>query len=139
MTHVNEGCGQVCACVLSCVPLCVTPGMGACQVPLSMGLSQQEYGSRVPFPAPGDLPDPGIEPPSLASPALVGTLPLCHLRSPCISYRNSKFLCTLIPSPPSPSFFSIFRSFLNIFPFLPPVLNEVPSKNGIARHYSILG
>lgn len=72
MTHVNEGCGQVCACVLSCVPLCVTPGMGACQVPLSMGLSQQEYGSRVPFPAPGDLPDPGIEPSSLRSPALAG-------------------------------------------------------------------
>ena len=37
------------------------------QVPLSMGFSRQEYWSRLPFPSPGDLPDPGIEP---RSPAL---------------------------------------------------------------------
>ena len=35
------------------------------QTPLSMGFSQQEYLSRLPFPPPGDLPDPGIEPTSL--------------------------------------------------------------------------
>ena len=40
--------------------------------PLSMGFSRQEYWSRFPFPPPGDLPDPGIEPASLASPALTG-------------------------------------------------------------------
>ena len=34
----------------------------ACQAPLSMGFSRQEYWSRLPFPSPGDLPDPGIEP-----------------------------------------------------------------------------
>ena len=38
-----------------------------CQAPLSMGFSRQEYWSRLPFPSPGDLPDPGIEP---GSPAL---------------------------------------------------------------------
>ena len=32
------------------------------QAPLSMELSRQEYWSRLPFPSPGDLPDPGIEP-----------------------------------------------------------------------------
>ena len=32
------------------------------QAPLSMGFSRQEYWSRLPFPSPGDLPDPGIEP-----------------------------------------------------------------------------
>ena len=37
-----------------------------------MGLSRQEHWNRLPFPPPGDLPDPGIEPKSLASPALVG-------------------------------------------------------------------
>ena len=37
------------------------------QAPLSMGFSRQEYWSGSPFPSPGDLPDPGIEP---ASPAL---------------------------------------------------------------------
>ena len=44
----------------------------ALQVPLSVGFSRQEYWSELPFPPPGDLPDPGIEPPSPASPALAG-------------------------------------------------------------------
>ena len=34
----------------------------ACQAPLSMGFSRQEYWRGVPFPPPGDLPDPGIKP-----------------------------------------------------------------------------
>ena len=42
------------------------------QAPLDMEFSRQEYWSRLPFPTPGDLPDPGIEPASLASPALAG-------------------------------------------------------------------
>ena len=37
-----------------------------------MGFSRQEYSSGLPFPTPGDLPDPGIEPESLMSPTLVG-------------------------------------------------------------------
>ena len=41
----------------------------ACKAPLSMRLSKQEYGHELPFPTPGGLPDPGIEP---ESPALVG-------------------------------------------------------------------
>ena len=41
------------------------------QAPLSMGLSQQEYSSGLPFPSPGDLPDPGIEPVSPVSLALM--------------------------------------------------------------------
>ena len=40
-----------------------------CQAPLSMGFSRQEYWSGLPFPPPGDLPDPRIEPKSLISPA----------------------------------------------------------------------
>ena len=40
--------------------------------PLSMGVSRQENWSGWPFPPPGDLPDPGIQPTSLASPALAG-------------------------------------------------------------------
>ena len=42
------------------------------QVPLSMGFSRQEYWSGLPFPPAGDLPDPGIEPGPLMSPALAG-------------------------------------------------------------------
>ena len=49
----------------------------ACQAPLSMEFSRQEYWSGLPFPSPGDLPNPGIEPSSLVSPALqVDSLPL---------------------------------------------------------------
>ena len=42
------------------------------QTPLSMELSRQEYRSGLPFLPPGDLPDPGIDPVSLMSPALTG-------------------------------------------------------------------
>ena len=44
----------------------------ACQAPLSVGFSRQEYWSGLPFPSPGDIPEPGIEPVSLTSPALAG-------------------------------------------------------------------
>ena len=46
----------------------------AYQAPLSMGFSRQEYWSELPFPPPGDLPDPGIELVSLRSPELTGKL-----------------------------------------------------------------
>ena len=52
---------------LSCVRLFATPGTVACQAPLSMGYSRQEYWSGLPFSSPGDLPNPGTE---LRSPAL---------------------------------------------------------------------
>ena len=50
----------------------VTPWIVAHQAPLSLELSRQEYWSGVPFPSPEDLPDPGMEPASLVSPALAG-------------------------------------------------------------------
>ena len=39
-----------------------TPWVAACQAPLSMGFPRQEYWSGLPFPSPGNLPDPGMEP-----------------------------------------------------------------------------
>ena len=62
-------------CVLSRfsgVQLFVTPWTIAHQIPLSMGFSRQEYWSGLPCPPPGVLPDPGIKPTSLMSPALAG-------------------------------------------------------------------
>ena len=59
-------------CVLSRVRFFATPWTVARQTPLSMGFPRQEYWSGLPFPSPGDLPDPGIEPLSPASPALAG-------------------------------------------------------------------
>ena len=62
-------------CVLhrfSRVQLFVTLWTVACQAPLSMGFSRQEYWSGLPCPPPGDLPNPGVEPACLMSPALAG-------------------------------------------------------------------
>ena len=61
---------------------------GACQAPLSMRFSRQAYWSGLPFPSPGDLPDPGIEP---RSPALqADSLPTEPPGKPCEPY------CTLL-------------------------------------------
>ena len=54
------------------VQLFAMPWTVACQPPLSEKFSRQGYCSGLPFPTPGDLPDPGIEPIYLASPALAG-------------------------------------------------------------------
>ena len=54
------------------VLLFVTPWTVAHPAPLPMGFSRPEYWSGRPFPPPGDLPDPGIKPTSLMSPALPG-------------------------------------------------------------------
>ena len=51
----------------------------ACQAPLSMGFPRQEYWSGLPFPAPGHLPDPGIEPTAPSWEA--DSLPLSHLEA----------------------------------------------------------
>ena len=76
---------------LSCVQLFGTPWTVAYQAPLSMELSRQEYWSGWPFPSPGDLPDPGIEP---GSPALqadswpYGKLKSCYIiKLDCKSLR----------------------------------------------------
>ena len=57
---------------LSHVWLFATPWTVVYQAPLSMKFSRQEYWSWLPFPSPGDLPDPGIEPSCLLSPVLAG-------------------------------------------------------------------
>ena len=58
------------------------------QAPLSLEFSRQEYWRRLAIPTPGDLPDPGIEPTSLVSPALAGRLfTTAHLeKSPMKGY-----------------------------------------------------
>ena len=51
-------------------PTLATAWAATCQALLSTGFSRQEYWSGLPFPSPGDLPDPGIQFVSLMSPAL---------------------------------------------------------------------
>ena len=65
-------CVCVCVCVVSRTWLFVAPWTIAPQAPLPMGSSRQEFGSGVPFPTPGDFPNPGMEPKSFVSPALTG-------------------------------------------------------------------
>ena len=55
----------VCVCGLSCAWLFAIPWTVACQVPLSIEFSRQEYWSGFPFPITRDLPNPGIKPESL--------------------------------------------------------------------------
>ena len=62
----------MCAQSLSLVGLFATIWTVACLSPLSMGFLRQEYWNVLPFPPPGDRPDPGIKPTSPASPALAG-------------------------------------------------------------------
>ena len=63
--HLSSLCGG--SLVAESWATLATPWTVTCQAPLSMGFSRQEYWSGLPFPYPGDLPDPGIEP---RSPAL---------------------------------------------------------------------
>ena len=68
----SQGRGTCVLSCFSCVWLCETIWTVAHQAPLSMGFSRRESWNGLPFPMPGDLPDPGIEPTSVLSPALAG-------------------------------------------------------------------
>jgi len=82
---------DMCGYAQSCLTLCYSWTI-AHQAPLSMEFSRQEYWSRLPFPTPGDLLNPGIEPLSLASPALAGGFFTTSTTFNC--YTNQKMLFT---------------------------------------------
>ena len=64
-----------------------------------MGFSREEYWSGLPFPSPGDHPDPGIEPLSPAAPALAASLPLSCLGSPRMGLGVCYFKDSTQPGP----------------------------------------
>ena len=71
----------------------VTPWTVACQAPLPMGFSRQEYWSGLPCPLPEDLPEPGIEPVSLMSLALAGkSLPPVPPGKPQVPYGLTRMI-----------------------------------------------
>ena len=79
------------ACVLSRVWLFAILWTVACQVPLSVGFSRQEYWSGLSFPSPGDLAHPGIKLELLASPALAGRFFTTEpLGKPLVSWAGIK-------------------------------------------------
>ena len=69
----------------SCPTLC-DPWTVAHQAPLSMGFSRQEYWSGLPFPSPGDLPNPGIEP---RSPTLQADNFNLYATREALKYKNT--------------------------------------------------
>ena len=79
---------------LSRVQLFPTPWTVACQAPLSIGFSRQEYWSGLPFPSPGDLPNPGIEP---ESPALQEAITLQYCSGFFHAFTWISHGCTTIP------------------------------------------
>ena len=66
----NQKRERICLKLLGHVRLFATPWTVAQQAPLSMGFSRQEHWSGLPYPPPGDLPDPGIKPVTLMCSAL---------------------------------------------------------------------
>ena len=71
MYYNSRMCTRMPSC-FSCVWLFAALWAISCQASLSVGFSRQEYWTRLPSPTPEGLPDPGIEPASLKSPALAG-------------------------------------------------------------------
>ena len=77
LTSIHDYWKNHACCMLSrfsCVQLFATLRTVSHQAPMSMWFPRQEYWSGLPFPFPGDLPDPGIKPTSLMSPALADRL-----------------------------------------------------------------
>ena len=95
----------VCVCVcesVSRIRLFVIPWIVACQTSLSLGFSRQEYWSELPFPSPGDIPDPGIKPgpPALQADGLLSEplgKPNCATLLSVISHSCSCFCGILCP------------------------------------------
>ena len=75
----------------------MTPWTIARQAPLSMGFLRQEHWSGLPFLPPGDLPDPGIEPTSLALQVDSSALRHLTLSSTAIQYALVGYLCKIQP------------------------------------------
>ena len=92
-THIHIHVSEVKS--LSCVRLFATPWTVAHQAPPSMGFSRQEYWSGLPFPSPGDLPDPGIEArsPALQADALTSEPPGMPLHIHVSTWKKS--ICNL--------------------------------------------
>ena len=104
--------------MLSHVLFFVTPQTVARQAPLSMGFSRQEYWGSLPFPPPGDLPNPEIKPTSPVSPALAGGFFTTSATSKPFWYRNSEIIQSYsLTFSGSPYTFHVASSFEEFLPF----------------------
>ena len=95
MTKLNPGKGALLLLShFSRVRLCATPETAAHQAPVSLGFSRQEHRSGLPFPSPGDLSNPGIEP---VSPELQADFLLTELggKSTSVQFSSVQSCLTL--------------------------------------------
>ena len=97
----------------SCVRLFVILWTVTCRDPLSLGFSRQEYGSEMPCPPPGDVPDPGINPAPPVTPALqTDSLPLSHGGKPYTGIPHFTVLrryCSFVLFLPIEGFQQVYR------------------------------
>ena len=111
---------------LSCVRLFVIPQTVAYQAPLSMGFSRQQYWSGLPFPSPGDLPNPGLK---AGSPTFQTDALLSEPPGKC--YRSAA--CSKMPSELRVIIRIVIRPFIRGFVSASPLcaLSEIcqPAKN----------
>ena len=96
-------------------PTLVTPLTVACQAPLSIRFSRQEHWSGLPFPSPGDLPDPGVKPgcPALQADSLLSEPPgkPILIAAAAKSLQSCPTLCDPIDgSPPGSPFPGILQA-----------------------------
>ena len=113
------------------------PWTVACQAPLSVEFSRQEYWNGLPFPSLGDLPDPGIEPSSSAWQA--DSLPLSHLGSTYMSpaaataksLQSCPTLCDPIDGSPQalPSLGFSRQEHWSGLPFASPIIQVLHADN----------
>ena len=107
--------------LLSRVQLFATPWTVAYQAPLSMGFSRQESWSGLPYLPPGNLPDPGIKPMSVVSPALAGGF---FTLAPPGKLYNAPCVCMCVQSRFSP---------VQLFATLWTVAYQAPLSIGFSR------
>ena len=99
----------------------MTPWTVTCQAPLSMGFSRQEYWNGLPFPSPGDLPDPGIEPefPALAGRFFPAETPLGSLQNQMFSHSSGSQKPDIEVSAGPPSLWRLWEKMLTCLFQLP--------------------
>ena len=112
--------------------LFATPWTIACQAPLSMEFFRQEYWSALPFPSPGDLSKPGIEPASPAFLALAGRLFTTSTTTSQNSFKNKTKITERCVK--------ILFQWLYYFPSLYIISWDFPGKNpGLHCHFLLQG
>ena len=118
----------------SCVLLFATPWTVACQAPLSVGVSRQEYWSRLPFPSPRCLPDSGVEPwfPALRADSLPSELP----GKPDLSLNTFPTFCQLCHVNKT---FNLFRPQLRVSTYHVMMVWEIIEDNEVIVASRILG